>query len=110
MIRTEDGELLAEEHRVADSFLSRALGVMFRRTFPGDALVFEFSRERRVGIHTVFVFFPLDVLFLDDEGVVVSKRTLRPWIGFASARASTVVEMPAGAAEDVEEGDRLVFE
>jgi hypothetical protein len=110
MIRTEDGEVLAEEHGVADSFLSRALGVMFRRTFPGDALVFEFSRERRVGIHTVFVFFPLDVLFLDDEGVVVSKRTLRPWIGFASARASTVVEMPAGAAEDVEEGDRLAFE
>lgn len=110
MIRTEDGEVVAREYGVADSFLSRARGMMFRRTFPGDALVFEFSRERRVGIHMLFVAFSLDVLFLDDEDVVVSKRTLRPWIGYASARASTVVEMPAGAAEDVEEGDRLLIE
>jgi len=110
MIRTEDGEVLADEHEVADTFLSRALGVMFRRSFPGEALVFEFSRERRVGIHTVFVFFPIDVVFLDEEGVVVSKRTLRPWIGYGSERAATVVEMPAGAAEDIEEGDRLSIE
>jgi len=110
MIRTEDGEVLADEHEVADGFVSRAIGVMFRLSFPSEALVFEFSRERRVGIHMLFVAFPLDVLFLDDECVVVSKRTLRPWIGFASARASTVVETPAGAAECVEEGDRLLFE
>jgi uncharacterized membrane protein (UPF0127 family) len=110
MIRTEDGEVLAEEHGVADSFVSRAVGVMFRSSFPGDALVFEFSRERRVGIHMVFVLFSIDVVFLDDEGVVVSKKTLRPWIGYASERASTVVEMPAGEAEGIEEGDRLVVE
>jgi uncharacterized membrane protein (UPF0127 family) len=110
MIRTEDGEVLAKEHGVADSFVSRAVGVMFRRSFPGDALVFEFSRERRVGIHMVFVFFSIDVVFLDDDGVVVSKKTLSPWIGYASERASTVVEMPAGGAEGIEEGDRLVLE
>lgn len=110
MIRTEDGDVLADEHDVADSFLSRARGVMFRRSFPGDALVFEFSRERRVGIHMLFVAFPLDVVFLDEEGVVVSKRSLRPWIGYASERAATVVEMPAGAAEGIEEGDRLSIE
>ncbi|MDZ7689018.1 MAG: DUF192 domain-containing protein [Halobacteriales archaeon] len=110
MIRTEDGDVLANEHGVADSFVSRALGVMFRRSFPGEALVFEFSREKRVGIHTVFVFFSIDVVFLDENGVVVSKKTLRPWLGYASERAAKVVEMPAGASEGVEEGDRLVID
>jgi len=31
-------------------------------------------------------------------------------MGYASARAATVIEMPTGAAEGVEEGDRLVVE
>ncbi len=110
VIRTEDGDVVAREYGVADSFVTRALGVMFRRSFPGDALVFVFSRERRVGIHMLFVFFPIDVLFLDEDGVVVSKKTLRPWLGYASARASTVIEMPADASEGVEEGDRLIIE
>jgi uncharacterized membrane protein (UPF0127 family) len=111
MIRTEDGEVVAREHGVAESFLSRARGMMFRRSFPkGEALVFEFGSERRVGIHMLFVAFSLDVVFLDEDGVVVSVRTLRPWIGYASERAATVVEFPAGAAEGVEEGDGLVIE
>lgn len=111
MIRTEDDEVVAREHGVADSLLSRARGMMFRRSFPeGEALVFEFRSERRVGIHMLFVAFPLDVVFLDEDGVVVSVRTLRPWIGYASERAATAVELPAGAAEGVEEGDRLVIE
>lgn len=111
MIRTEDGEVIAREHGVADSFLSRARGMMFRRSFPeGEALVFEFQSERRVGIHMLFVAFSLDVVFLDGDGIVVSVRTLRPWIGYASERAATAVELPAGGAEGVEEGDRLVIE
>lgn len=111
MIRTEDGEVVARDHGVADSFLSRARGMMFRRSFPeGEALVFEFSSERRVGIHMLFVAFSLDVVFLDKDGVVVSVRTLRPWIGYASESAATVVELPEGAAEGVEEGDRLLIE
>lgn len=111
MIRIEDGEVVAHEHRVADSFVSRARGMMFRRSFPeGEALVFEFSRERRVGVHMLFVAFPLDIVFLDDDNVVVSVRTLRPWVGYASAKAATVIEFPEGAAEGVEEGDRIVIE
>lgn len=111
MIRTEDGEVIARDHGVADSFLSRARGMMLRRSFPeGEALVFEFPEERRVGVHMLFVAFSLDVVFLDEEDFVVSVRTLRPWIGYAVERAATAVELPAGAAETVEEGDRLIIE
>ena len=109
MIRTKDGVVLARDYEVADMFVSRALGVMFRRSFPGEALVFDFPRERRAWIHMIFVFFPIDVIFLDEDNAVVSKKTLRPWIGYASERASKVIEMPAGAAETVGSGDRLVI-
>lgn len=109
-VRTEDGETLADDVEVADGFVSRAVGLMFRRSVPdGYALVFEFSRERRVGLHMLFVPFPIDAVFLDPDGRVVSLRRLRPWLGYASERAETVVELPAGAADGIKEGDVLVF-
>jgi len=110
-VRTTDGEVIADEVEVADGFVSRALGLMLRRSVPdGYALVFEFGRERRVGLHMVFVPFPIDAVFLDSDNRVVSVRSLRPWLGYASERATTVLELPAGAADGVEEGDRLVIE
>lgn len=110
-VRNEDGDVLADDVYLADGFLARAIGLMFRSSVPdGYALVFEFGRERRVGLHTFFVRFPIDAVFLDRDGVVRSVDTLRPWLGYASERASAVVELPAGAADVVEEGDVLVFD
>jgi uncharacterized membrane protein (UPF0127 family) len=110
-VRTEDGKTLADEVEVANGLVSRAVGLMFRRSVSdGYALVFEFSRERRVGLHMLFVPFPIDAVFLDPDCRVVSVRRLRPWIGYASERAATVVELPAGSADSLEEGDVLVFD
>ncbi|MFW5929181.1 MAG: DUF192 domain-containing protein [Halobacteriota archaeon] len=109
-IETEDGVVLASDVDVADGLLSRMRGMMFRRPpAEGYALVFEFERERRLGVHMLFVVFPLDVVFLDSDDVVVSVRRLPAWRGFASERACRAVELPAGGADDVEPGDRLVF-
>ena len=38
---------------------------------------------------------------------VVKVETLHPWRGLGAARADTVIEFPAGAAADVEVGDRV---
>lgn len=103
--------MLADDIHLADGFLSRAVGLMFRPSVPdGYALVFEFGRERRVGLHTAFVRFPIDAVFLGSDNAAVAVRTLRPWFGYASERAASVVELPAGAAGDVDAGDRLVIE
>jgi uncharacterized membrane protein (UPF0127 family) len=111
VLRTDDGGVLADDVEVADGFVSRAVGLMFRSPVDdGYALVFEFGSERRVGLHTVFVRFPIDAVFLDADDRVVSVRRLRPWLGYAAEPASTVVELPAGGADGVEEGDVLVFD
>jgi len=111
MIRTAEGTVVARDYDVADGFLSRARGLMFRRSIPDDyALVFEFSRERRANLHMLFVPFDIDVIFADSEGVVTQVRTLPAWKGTASSRAATVVETAAGSAEGVDEGDTLVVD
>lgn len=92
---------------VADSFLQRARGLMFRRSFPeGHAMLFRFSAPKSRTLHMVFVPFPIDAIWLRD-GVVERTARLRPWVGLARGRGDVIVELPAGAAEGVRPGDRL---
>lgn len=102
-----DRSVLASDVDAADTRRSQARGLMFRRSIPEDyALVFRFSDVDRRDVHMLFVPFPLDVLWLVDGEVEQVKR-LRPWIGLGSARADTLIELPAGAADGVEPGDAV---
>lgn len=61
-------------------------------------------------IHTFFMRFDIDVLFLDrKKRVVKAVRRLRPWRLAASWRARSVVELPAGTIEEsgTERGDLI---
>lgn len=104
-----DGEPRTLSSRVdtADTFLARMRGLMFRRSIPEDyALVFHFGRPATRGLHMLFVPFPIDAVWLVD-GEVTRVATLPAWRGAGRARADTIVELPAGAAGDVEVGDRV---
>lgn len=104
-----DGEPrpLATEAALADSLLSQARGLTFRRSVPeGYALVFRFGRARRRGLHMLFVPFDVDAVFLVG-GEVTAVARMRAWVGGARGRADTVVELSAGAAEEVAVGDRV---
>lgn len=83
---------------------------MFRRSLPDEyALIFRFDSTKTRDIHMLFVFTPLDVIWLEN-GTVTRVERLRPFVGFARERCDTIVELPPGAAEDVAVGDRVVLE
>lgn len=104
---TGDRRTLARDVDVADTFRSRARGLMFRRSVPDDyALVFRFGDASFESLHMVFVPFPIDALFLVD-GEVRKVTHLAAWTGLAWGRADTIVELPAGATADVEAGDEV---
>ena len=61
-------------------------------------------------VHTAFMRFPIDVVFLDRELTVLSIRSaVPPWRAAAQRGARATLELPAGAAERVglEVGERL---
>ena len=61
-------------------------------------------------IHTMFMRFDIDAVFVDDDGRAVKVvRNLVPWRIAANASAHAVVEFPAGTLrdDDVAVGDRL---
>ncbi len=111
-IETQNSNVVTEEAEVADTFLSKSLGLMFRRSESvpdGYALVFEFDSEKKVRLHMVFVFFGIDAVFLDSDNRVVKKTRMEAWTGYASHEAKRVIETKAGGLDGVEEGDRLIF-
>ena len=97
---------------IADSFLSRLLGLMFRRGFGAamDALVLKPCGS----IHTFFMRFAIDAVFVDDNNTVSDvAHGLSPGRVFVPVtRSRTVIELPAGTAGKfhVAPGDLLYVE
>ncbi|MGM0398868.1 MAG: DUF192 domain-containing protein [Halobacteriota archaeon] len=103
--RAGEHRRLATDVQTADSVLAQMRGLMFRRSIPDDfALVFRFDSVGNRDVHMLFVFEPLDVIWIVDEEVVRVER-LEPWTGVAAHEADTLVELAAGGADDVSVGD-----
>ncbi|WP_440764366.1 DUF192 domain-containing protein [Natronorubrum sp. DTA7] len=103
-------DVLATDVDLAQSILSQTRGLMFRRSFPDNsALVFLFDTAKIRDVHMLFVFFPIDAVWVVDD-VVQRVERLRPWRSFAREECDLLIELPAGTADDVEAGDRLVLE
>jgi len=93
------GKVLADKVELAETFWRRFLGLMFRRNFrKGQALLFKLAKSGRYGVHMFFVRFPIDLLYLNQNFVVVDiRRELRPWrIHRPKVKANYIVELPAG--------------
>lgn len=101
---------IAQRVRFADSLSKQAIGMMF--SFKSrSALVFRFSDARRRALHMWFVFFPIDVLFLDaQQRIVEIKRNFRPFaVYIPKQKAQYIVELPVGTVRRCAVGDRVRF-
>ncbi|MDE3192473.1 MAG: DUF192 domain-containing protein [Chloroflexota bacterium] len=103
--------MLAARCRTADSFLSRAVGLIGRARLADDeGLVI----TKTNAITMVFMRFGIDAVFIDrGRRVVRIAPRLRPWWPATLAfGADAVVELPAGAAarSGTQVGDVLRFE
>lgn len=112
VVQDPDGRrrTLASDVDLADSFRAQTVGLMGRSSLPEEyALVFRFDDASRRVVHMLFVRVALDVVWLRDDEVIKVQR-LSPWTGLGYAKADAMIELPAGAAEDVEPGDTVVVE
>ena len=77
------------------------------------ALIFNFGREKVVSLHMFFVFYPIDVLFLNkDNKIVEIKQNFKPFTFYMPKnRARYIIELPAGSVErsKTRVGDKLSF-
>ncbi len=103
------GETVASAIRTAEGAWGSFVGLMFKKELAaGHGLLFRPAR----GIHTHFMRFPIDLVFLDkDNRVTKIREAMRPW-RFDLTNAAGVIEMNAGAARamGIQAGDQLRFE
>lgn len=57
---------------VVDGVLSRAIGLMYRRPLPANSgMLFLYKNEQNVVFWMKNVFFPLDIIFIDNSGRII---------------------------------------
>ena len=102
------GKTVVANLTIADGFWSRAVGLQFRRPLASDAGLLLVPCN---SVHTCFVRFPLDVVFLDDHGIVTAvRRNLRPWrAAWGPRKSHATLEVIAGSA-DLQPGEKLRLE
>ena len=103
------GAQVAARIERAETFWSRLVGLLGRARLDDDAGLLIVPCN---SVHTFFMRFPIDVAFLDRNGLVIRAiADLKPWRATRiHARAHSTLELNSGALAraGVREGDRLV--
>ncbi len=109
-ILSKTNAVLAPKTQRADTFWSRLKGLMFLPALPpGQALLLEPCPQ----IHTCFMRFAIDVVFLDHHNRAVAVlEHFKPWrVSHFYSRCRRTLELPAGTLNGrVQPGDELIFE
>jgi len=104
---TDAGVVACERCVVADTSLTRMRGLLGKRSLaPEEGILLRPASS----VHTLFMRFPIDVVFLDrDFAVLRVVPGLRPWRAASRRRAAVVLELAAGESErrGIRVGDRL---
>ncbi len=101
---------LGRKIRVAGSLIERAIGLLSTPALgAGEGMYLRPCQS----VHTFFMRYPIDVLFLDAQGAVLSQDTFSPWrVSGWHGKSRGVLELAAGtlARTGTQVGDRIEFE
>lgn len=107
--------ILADKVKYYTDIFSRSKGLRFAKPLrTGQAIILAASEESTMEttIDMFFVFFPIDVLWLDKEKEVVDiKRNVKPFTPVVIPRkpAKYVLELKKGVTNNIIVGDKIEF-
>lgn len=89
--------LIAKNAKVCKNIFSKSLGLMFSRKL--KPLIFIFKKEKIIPLHMFFVFYPIDILFLNKNKIIVEiKENFMPFTFYAPKnKAKYIIELPKNA-------------
>ncbi|VVB86440.1 putative ACR [uncultured archaeon] len=105
---------IAKNIEICRTLTSQTLGLMFRSQIPDNyAMIFVMKKPSSAGIHMLFMRFPIDVIFLDEEKTIIGLAHLKPWTGHkAMKKIKYIIETNPGAIEKykLSIGGKMEFE
>jgi uncharacterized membrane protein (UPF0127 family) len=107
---TRNGKVIAKNFQVYSTTLQKARGLMFSKQ---KNIIFTFKTPRKVPLHMCFVFYQIDVLYLDENKKIMEiVKNFKPFT-FHNPKIDSkyVIELKSGIAEktDTNKGDILNF-
>ena len=109
ILRREDGTVVCERCTLADSPVTRLRGLLGRDGLEqGEGLLLRPASS----IHTFFMRFPIDAVFLDRALVVLGiVDGIEPWRAASQRGAKAILELPAGESSrrGLAVGDKLTL-
>ncbi|MBS3175843.1 DUF192 domain-containing protein [Candidatus Woesearchaeota archaeon] len=95
LVNKTNQKTIANNVIICTSPFQQMRGLMFRKK--PIPLLFPFKKEKYCSIHMGFVFFPIDLLFLDEhKRIVEMKQKIRPFRCYTTKRKiKYMIELPA---------------
>ncbi|MBI2658910.1 DUF192 domain-containing protein [Candidatus Woesearchaeota archaeon] len=104
--------VIADNARLCNDIFSKFIGLMLSKKH-SKTLIFKFNEEKTISLHMFFVFYPIDVLFLGKNKIVVDKKeNFKPFRFYKSKRkAMYAIELPNGTIKKTKtsKGDNIKF-
>jgi|WetSurMetagenome_2_1015567.scaffolds.fasta_scaffold629767_1 uncharacterized protein len=99
---------------ICDTFFKKFTGLMMRKELVKQmGLIFIYSKESIINtsIHMLFMRFPITVVWLDKNDIVVDKSIALPWHLYyaASKPACKIIEIGVQYIDDFKIGDKISF-
>lgn len=99
------------ESRICSTPSSQARGLMFSKKLkPNTSILIKFSKEKNIPIHMLFVFFPIDAVWINKQQRIVHiERNIKPFKPFINPnkQAMAILETPKNATKNLRIGDKL---
>ena len=104
----QNGEVLFDSVKTADTFALRFLGLMPKKTLqPSEGLLLKNCSR----IHTNFMRFTIDVIYLSKDGRVLDTETVKPWrLGKRVDGTENILEVPENGARKFKRGEPISTE
>jgi len=88
--------------------LKKIFGLMFNIKFK-KVCIFYFNKQKRIGLHSFFVFFPIEAIYLNKKKEVLAFKTLVPFRFLKPEKCRYIIESKTGTIKKlrIEKGDML---
>ena len=113
MINKTKNKIIVKKTSFCKTILQKAKGLMFSKKLKDKALIFIFNKEKIISLHMLFVFYPIDIIFLDkNKKVIEIKQNFKPFTFYKNRKpAKYIVELPENIIKKTKtkNGDKISF-
>ena len=92
-------KVIAKKIVFRDNFWQKGTGLMFKKKPINQAYIFRFNKPKIIGVTMMFVFYPIDLVFLNQKNEVVElKQKIKPFSHYIPKKeATTLIELEDGS-------------